>query len=179
MSNNRRLKICFAGGKKAGIVGAIAAISSGHRIVCAVSYSEDLSAILKFFNIPLCKSVNHKKFIDALKKADVLLSVHGREIIKESLIKMPLKGAVNLHPYLYRYKGANPVGRAFKEGNFKASVGAHIMTNIVDEGRVLVEKFMNVGGSKNVDDIYNRIYPLYADVALKVLEMMANEKTVR
>lgn len=165
----KKLKICFIGGKQAGIVGALAILSNGNKILSAVSYSEDLAKILNIFKIPLYKSINDKRFITSLRKADILLSVHGREIIRENILKFPKYGAVNLHPYLYKYKGANPVERALKDREFKASVGAHVMEGRVDEGEVLFEEFINVAGSSSAEEVYNKLYPSYVKVILKVL----------
>lgn len=176
MVKSKKLKICFIGGSQAGIIGVLAVLSAGHRVLCAVAYSEALYGMLKILKIPLYCSVNDKNFVRSLKKADLLLSVHGREIVKKELIKLPRIGAINLHPYLYKYKGANPVERAFADRDFNASVGAHMMEEMVDEGRVLIEEFADAGGSKSVEEIYNRLYPLYGSVLLKVLDMVKDEK---
>jgi methionyl-tRNA formyltransferase len=169
------LTICFVGGNQAGIIGALTALSDGNRIKGAVAYSDDLRNILGSLGITTYKSVSDRGFVKILKQADILLSVHGREIVKPELLKMPRHGAVNLHPYLYKYKGAKPVERAFKDGEFKASVGAHLMSDRVDEGKVLVEEFMDVSGCPGVEAIYNKIYPCYCRVLLKVLEIVRNE----
>jgi methionyl-tRNA formyltransferase len=97
------------------------------------------------------------------------LSVHGREIVKPSILKLPKHGCLNVHPYLYKYKGVDPVGRALKDGEFRASVGIHMIDDKIDSGKVLLEEFVDVAGSKSSDDIYNKLYPYYSKVLLKVL----------
>ena len=164
------------GGNQAGMLGALTLLSKGNDIIAAVSYSDDLTVILKKFRIPLYKSIKDKYFIMGLSQADILLSVHGREVVGPDLLKLPKYGAVNLHPYLYKYKGASPVERALKDGEFNASVGAHIMEEKIDEGRVLYEEFVDVSGSSNADSVYNKIYPSYCNVLLKVLEQIGDEK---
>ena len=77
----KHLKICFLGGKQAGIIGALTLLAAGHKIISAVSYSKDLNIILRSFSVPLSVSMKGNFFAGALKKADLLISVHGREIV--------------------------------------------------------------------------------------------------
>jgi len=173
MSN--RLKVCLMGSNQAGVVGALTILSKGHSIIAAVGYSEDFCKLLSLLEIPLYESITNNDFIDKLSVADVLFSVHGKEIVKLDLLRLPKLGCVNLHPYLYKYKGANPVGRAFQDKEFKASVGAHIMEEAIDEGKVLVEEFIDVSGANSCDEIYNKLYPIYSMVMLKVLDNLKGD----
>ncbi len=169
MNTRRKFKITYMGGNQAGIIGALTALSLGNDITAAVSYSNDLTYILHLLNIKTYDSIKNKQFIDKVKRSDMLLSVHGREIVKPDLLNASKLGAINIHPYLYKYKGANPVERALKDKEFKASVGAHIMVENVDEGEVLVEEFIDVYPSKNVEEVYNKLYPYYSIVILKAI----------
>lgn len=172
MRIKKKLKICFIGGRQAGIIAALAVLSKGNKILSAVSYSQDLTNILNTLGIFLYNSIEDKKFIKKLRACDLLLSVHGREIVKPHILNLPKLGCINVHPYLYKYKGANPVERALKDKEFKASVGVHIMSNKIDEGKVLVEEFVDVSGASSVEEIYNRLYPCYSMVTLKALEII-------
>lgn len=166
------LKVCFIGGKQAGIIGALTLLAAGHKIISAVSYSRELSAILAYLNVPLSPSVKDKFFSEALKRSDLLVSVHGREIVNTGLLILPKFGCINIHPYLYKYKGAKPVERAIKDKNFKASVGVHRMEKEVDKGRVLIEEFIDTESAKTVDEIYNKLYPHYSLTLLKALKIV-------
>lgn len=168
-----KLKICFMGGKQAGIIGALTVLSKGHTILSAVSYSDDLDSVLSGFDVPLFKSIKDEKFIGSLCGCDLLLSVHGREIVPQVIIKTPRLGAVNVHPFLYKYKGADPIGRALADKEPKGSVGVHYMTDKVDEGEVIAEEFVDVSGITSVDGVYNRLYPYYSKAILKALEKLS------
>ena len=174
-TKKNKLQICFMGGRQAGVIGALTVLAKDNDIVAAVSYSNDLKAVLDSLGIAVYKTIRDKDFIRSLTDADLLLSVHGREIVKSDMLKLPRFGAVNIHPYLYKYKGANPVERAFRNGEFKASVGAHIMQERVDEGPVLVENFVDVSGAGSVLEIYNKLYPYYAVVVSKALDIISNK----
>jgi len=167
-------KISFMGGAQAGIIGALTVLSNGDKLIAAASCFSELTHILDGFGIPVYKSIKEKGFIQNLYHSDLFLSVHGREIVSAELIKLPRYGAINIHPYLYKYKGGDPVKRALKDRNFKASVGAHIVENRIDEGKVLVEEFVDVSGADSVEGIYNRLYPCYCRVIVKVLRIVKN-----
>ena len=159
-------------GNQAGIFGMLTAISTGCNVIAAVSYSPALTKILALLKIPSFKSVHAPRFIAKLELSDLLLSVHGREIVPQGSLDRPRKGAVNIHPYLHKYKGSDPVSRALKDKDFYASVGAHWMSAKVDEGRILAQQFMDVGQAKSVEEIYNRLYPLYIQVIVKALQII-------
>lgn len=175
MGRKTGLKICFMGGRQAGVIGVLTALAKGNDIMAAVSYSDDVKTILDYFDIPVYKTIRDENFVEKLSDADLLLSVHGREIVKPDLLKLPRFEAVNIHPFLYKYKGADPVGRALRDGETKASVGAHIMQERVDEGPVLVEDFVDVSGASSVLGIYNKLYPHYAVVISKALDIISDK----
>ncbi|OGW84522.1 MAG: hypothetical protein A3C35_02500 [Omnitrophica bacterium RIFCSPHIGHO2_02_FULL_46_11] len=163
------MKIAYLGGKHVGILGALTVLALGHKISGVVSYSEDLTGVLRDFGLTCYRSIRDNAFQDALKNSDLLLCVHGREIVPSSMLQLPQKGGINLHPYLYRYPGANPIQRALQESNFRASVGAHRMTSQVDAGEVLCEEFTEAEGANTVEEVYAKLYPLYIQVIILTL----------
>jgi len=164
------------GGSQAGIIGALSILSRNIKILSAVSYSDDLTRILGLFSIPICRSINKNSFIQRLGESDLLLSIHGREIVKPNLLKLPKFGAINVHPYLYKYKGKDPVERALKDRNFKASVGVHFMEEEIDQGKVIIEEFVDVSGAKSIDEVYNKLYPYYCIAILKAFDIILDKK---
>jgi methionyl-tRNA formyltransferase len=163
------LKTCFMGGNQAGVVGIMAILSSGSKIEAAVSYSPETDRIIHLFGIPAFRSVKSSAFRKFLKISDLLVSVHGREIVGKEILVLPRFGGINVHPYLYKYKGSNPVGEAFSDGNFNASVGVHVMEEKVDSGKVIVEEFVDISGASTPEEGYNRLYPYYASALLAAL----------
>jgi len=49
------------------------------------------------------------------------------------------------------------------------------MQEQVDEGPVLVEDFVDVSGTGSVLEIYNRLYPHYAAVISKALDIVSDK----
>lgn len=175
MNLGQNLKICFIGAKQTGVVGFLTALAAGNEVLAAVSYSSELKQILNSFFVPVYESVTSEGFFEKLRQSDLLLSVHGREIVSLDLLRMPRFGGINVHPYLYRYKGADPVGRALSEKNFKASVGIHVMGQTVDVGEVVVEEFTDVSGANSVEEVYNRLYSYYSRAVFKALDIISRE----
>ncbi len=176
MFSGEKLNICFMGGKQAGITGALTMLAAGNNILSAVSYSDDLTNILSFLGISICKSIKDKEFIEKLKGSDLLVSVQGREIVSSDLLNLPLLGAINVHPYLYKYKGADPIKRALEDSEFRASVGVHYMSEQVDKGKVIVENFLDISRSSSVEEVYNKLYPYYSKGILEALGIIIRKK---
>ena len=167
--SSRAFRAVFLGGKQAGCVGLLAALAAGCRVTSLVYYDELVEQLGLVLEIPLFKSIAANEVRGALAASDVLISVHGREIVSNELLKLPRFGGINVHPCLYAYKGANPVGRLVADGNPRASVGVHRMTEDVDQGEVLVEEFVDVSDATNVMDVYNRLYPYYAVALIRAI----------
>lgn len=160
------------GGKQAGCIGLLTMYASGCNVLGVVAYDELVKMLAEQLNIPIFTTINEKGFINALRESDLLVSVHGREIVPKELLEIPRLGCINAHPCLYNYKGANPVERLLKDGNTKASVAVHYMVEKVDAGEVIVEEFVDVEGKKTVGEVYNELYPYYAAALPKALDII-------
>lgn len=173
------LKTCFMGGRQAGVMGAMAVLASGNSIEAAVSYSAETDKLMKLLGIPVFRSVRSAAFKKALKRSDLLVSVHGREIVGMEILMLPRLGGINVHPYLYRYKGTDPVGRALADSNYRASVGVHVMEKEVDSGKVIVEEFTDISGARTPDEAYNKLYPYYVSALVSALTKISRRKNGR
>jgi len=166
----KKMKISFMGGKQAGCIGLLSLYSVGCSLLAVVAYDEHVNALAKRLNLPTFSSIHDNKFIDLVKESDLLVSVHGREIVPIDILKIPAIGCINAHPCLYKYKGADPVGKLLKDNSTKASVGVHYMVEKVDAGEVIVEKFVDVSGKNTVVEVYNELYPYYALAILEAID---------
>lgn len=166
----KKINICLLAGKQVGVIGLLTILAKGHKILSAVAYDELVKMICEEYNIKIFDSIKNKGFLEYLKKTDLLVSIHGREIIPKELLDLPSIGCINVHPCLYKYKGKDPIKRLLEDGENKASVGVHYMTETVDKGEVIVEEFVNVKDLKDAGSIYNKLYPYYSKVLIKALE---------
>ncbi|MFH1462590.1 MAG: formyltransferase family protein [bacterium] len=168
------MKIIFYGGRQAGMVALLTLLAKGEKVVCVIPVDEIVEKTAKSFqlNVKKAKNINNKKFVNYLHnlKPDLFISCHGRQILKKEILSI---GCINLHPCLYKYKGADSIKRLLLDNNKKASVGAHWMTKEIDGGKVILEKFLKIKGS-NVIEVYNELYPVYSQVLIEVLKRVKN-----
>lgn len=165
------MKIIFYGGRQAGVVGLLTILAQKHDVVCVVPVDEPVESVAKSLDLDIRrpKNVNEDEFVDHLEtlNADLFVSCHGRQIIKSRILKnWP---AINVHPCLYKYKGADPIRRLLEDGNTKASVAVHWMAEEVDAGEVIVENFREIE-SDTVLGAYNELYPLYSITLIEALK---------
>ncbi len=90
---------------------------------------------------------------------DFFLCVHGDKVIGEQYLED--KKFINIHPCLGKYKGHNPIKRFIQNKDTYASVDAHYMTNVVDEGEVICSVQFATGEIKNHAEFYNVAVPFY------------------
>lgn len=172
------LKISYMGGKQAGMIGLLTALSKKHEISVIASYSTELSNTSSKFCIPTYTTIKDPTFIKKSSQSDIILCVHGREKVPQTLINLTkYKLAVNVHPYLYKYKGINPIGRAIHDKCYRASVGAHYMTDKYDEGKVIDEQFIDIIPTTNPIEVYNQLYYLYEIVVSNTLDIISHESS--
>jgi hypothetical protein len=169
---NREFKIFFLGGKQAGCIGLLALVVAGCKIEGAVAYDTAVANLATILHIPTFSSIEQSQGENLLSESDLLVCVHGREIVPKKIFDLPRLGGINVHPCLYRYKGANPIGRMLQDGCTQASVGVHRMTENVDQGEVIIEEFIDVVGKQSVEEVYNVLYPFYALVLIKAIQIL-------
>ncbi len=170
------IKVCFIGGKQAGIIGLLTLLAKKIQILSIIPYSDDLNLVAKQFLIPSFQTVNDLNFKKTLNGSDLLVCVHGREILKNDVLTKPKLGCINVHPCLYRYKGINPIKRLLEDGNRKASVGIHFMTEKIDEGEVILEEFVDIGDASTIYEVYNLLYPYYSIVLSKAIDFIFSQR---
>lgn len=168
-SQTGRRTAIFLGGRQAGCIGLLALLAAGWRVAAAVAYDDDVRGLATALGVPVAGSVAAPEIAAALAAASLLVSVHGRQIVRDEILSALPLGGINVHPCLYAYKGARPVERLLADRSPRASVGVHRMTDRVDEGEVLVERFVDVSGITSVDGVYNALYPTYASALVEAL----------
>ena len=171
-AHHARAAVVFLGGKQAGCTGLLTLYGAGCDVLGVVAYDPQVKKLASTLGLPVFDSIRHAAVKPLLRRADLLVSVHGREVVPQALLDLPAHGAINVHPCLYAYKGADPVARLLRDRNPKASVGVHRMEERIDHGDVLVEEFMDVSGWRTAEEVYNVLYPLYATTLLKALRLV-------
>lgn len=145
-------------GQFVGLLGV--SIAKDYGITSVVAY--DNLEMYRQMGLRVYSTIHDERFIVDVLRSDILLSVHGREIVPIELLRKA-RYAVNVHPFYKFFKGANPVKRAIKHHVQQADVTAHEMTEKLDEGKIIAQETMTVIGQTE-EEIYKQLYPLYAKV---------------
>lgn len=175
------MNLAFYGGQTAGIVTLLALIGKRHKILYVIAQDKNLETIANLFSIPLIpiSKLDDPDFIHLLEKeVDLLICCHGKKILNTPLLDRV--SCINLHPCLYKYKGARPIQRLIRDKNSKASVGAHWMVEKVDQGTVISEEFItidNISG-KTEAEVYTELYQVYCVTILKTIEKVERTETL-
>jgi methionyl-tRNA formyltransferase len=93
---------------------------------------------------PKAKTLEYEKFIDTIKKIepDLILCFSYSMILTDELLRIPRFGAINIHgAILPKYRGANALNWTIINGETETGVTAHFMTNVVDGGSIINQKF--------------------------------------
>jgi methionyl-tRNA formyltransferase len=151
-------------------------LAKGHKIVCVIPQDEIVLEIanemgLDTIDVELLNEKQSQKYFSKLEP-DLFVCAHGRKIVNNSILSIPKHGGINVHPCLYKYKGAKPIERLLSDKETKASVGVHRMINEVDTGEVLEEIFVDVEDCNEVLEVYNKLYPYYSIALSRVLDKL-------
>jgi methionyl-tRNA formyltransferase len=159
------------GGQQAGCIGLLSLLAVDCDVISVVAYDNKVKMLAEEFKIPTFSSIYEEQFLDSVKEADLLFSVHGKQIVPKTILNIPFLRCVNVHPCLYKYKGANPIQRMLDDNNSKASVGIHYMVENIDAGELIIEEFINITG-KTVIEVYNELYPYYSKTIIKAIKIL-------
>jgi len=170
------LRVVFLGSKQAGCIGLLTLAAAGCKIQGVIAYDDTVQKLAGMLHTSAFSSLKQPEVQKLLSQSDLLVSVHGREIVPKNFLELPRFGGINVHPCLYRYKGSRPIDRLLQDGCTQASVGVHRMTETVDEGEVLVEEFVDVTEKHSVEEVYNVLYPFYALALLTAIHKVRKER---
>ncbi|MEM3364398.1 MAG: formyltransferase family protein [Candidatus Micrarchaeia archaeon] len=170
------MKIVFYGGKQAGVICLLSIMARGDKIAMVIAQDEIVNRVATAFGLLtiLPTEIENNTFLSKLEKlkADLFVCAHGRKIINDQILSLLRLGGINVHPCLYKYKGAKPIARLLKDNESRASVGVHYMTSKIDSGEVIIELFEDVSECHTETEVYNKLYPLYATAIKKALDII-------
>ena len=139
------MKLLFFGTPDFAVPTLDALYKSNHDVLCIVTSPDHQSgrglkinspAIKKRaegFNLPILQPKNlcDEIFISTLRelKPDIYVVV-AYKVLPQSLLKIPIKGAINLHASLLpKYRGAAPVNHAILNGESETGVTTFLLQN--------------------------------------------------
>jgi len=107
----------------------------------------------------------------AALRPDLLVVVAFGQILPESVLALPPRGAVNVHASLLpRWRGAAPIARAILAGDTVTGVSTMQMERGLDTGPILLERRCDIGPDETAGELTARLAGLGADLLIETLE---------
>lgn len=129
-------------------------------------------ALLK--NIPVLQPEKMKdaSFVENLRTYNANLQVVvAFRMLPEVVWSMPEYGTFNVHAALLpQYRGAAPINWAVINGETVTGVTTFFLDHNIDTGRIIMQKPFAIEDDYNVEDVYNGLMKLGAQLCLETLE---------
>jgi methionyl-tRNA formyltransferase len=165
-----------------GIAGLEALLRAGDEIQCVFSHEDDprencwfgsVKAWAEQYGIPVhcppdLKDPAWEKRIAALQP-DIIYSFYYRHLLANAILKIPAKGAYNLHGSLLPdYRGRCPVNWVLINGETRTGVTLHHMVARADAGDIVGQRAVTIAR----DDTALKLYGKLCDAAAALLDEM-------
>ena len=118
---------------------------------------------------------NAPEFVDLVRRRapELLVSVACPFILKEPLLNLAPKGAINIHHApLPRYKGMMPTFWQMYQGEKTVGLTIHYMVAKLDEGQALLQEEQPIGPGETLDQLIRRSKRQGAHAMAKVLRQL-------
>lgn len=124
--------------------------------------------------LPVLQPVKMKdpEFVEQLRSygADLQVVVAFR-MLPEVVWGMPRLGTFNVHAALLpQYRGAAPINWAVINGETQTGVTTFFLDHDIDTGRVIMQKPFAIEDHYNVEDVYDGLMHLGADIAVETID---------
>ena len=120
--------------------------------------------------------VNSEEGIGLLRQLspDLILVATFKQILKETVLRLPSLGVVNFHPSLLpRYRGPCPTNAALVNDEKVTGVTVHSMTEKLDDGDILLQRSIAVGESDNDGHLRKKLAILSGEMVREVIDKFA------
>ncbi len=168
-----------------GTLGAL--VENGYNVVAVVTQPDkpvgrhqdtlQPSAVKQYAmakGIPVLQPVKMKdpQFVETLKSYDADLQVVvAFRMLPEVVWGMPRFGTFNVHAALLpQYRGAAPINWAIINGEKRTGVTTFFLDHDIDTGRIIMQEPFDIKDEYNVEDVYDGLMKLGADIALKTVD---------
>ena len=181
------LKIVFMGTPEFAVGTLQALVEGGYNVVAVVTQPDkpvgrhqdtlQQPAVKQYalaHNLPVLQPVKMKdaEFLDALRgyEADLQVVVAFR-MLPEVVWSMPRFGTFNVHAALLpQYRGAAPINWAVINGETQTGVTTFFLDHDIDTGRIIMQEPFAIEDDYDVEDVYDGLMKLGADIALKTVD---------
>ena len=120
--------------------------------------------------------IGKKKFKDILKEYNIdlgIVATFGKIIPKDVIESIPL-GIINVHSSLLpKYRGANPIFWAIRNGEKEFGITAHYLNERIDEGDIILQKKIPIEDYHTIVDCKKIFFKEGVSLLKKVINMFS------
>lgn len=124
-------------------------------------------------------NLEDEEFLDNFKKQNpdlAILTAYGK-ILPASLLAIPQKGFVNLHPSLLpKWRGATPIQSAILAGESKTGVSLMVIDEQLDHGPIIQQEAYNIPAGATYSQMKQDLAVLGADLIIKTIPIWRDGK---
>tara|TARA_E500000178_G_C16889009_1_gene692662 strand:+ start:61 stop:729 length:669 start_codon:yes stop_codon:yes gene_type:complete len=114
------------------------------------------------------KKLNLKK----KSKFDFLFSFRSYEIISKNILDQIKYYSINFHPGPPNYRGIGCINFAIFKNEKKYGVTAHIMDSLIDHGKILEIKRIQIKKKDNLDTLLNKTHKKLYELSIRVIKKL-------
>jgi methionyl-tRNA formyltransferase len=181
------MKIIYCGCGRFGIESLNALKASRHPILHIITHPEkqagrgqklcanDAEQWAKQNNVPFTavEDINNPNCIELIKKfsSDLLVVIAFGQKISPEIIKIPPKGAINVHGSLLpKYRGAAPINWAIISGETETGVSIITLADKMDAGEILAQAKIKIADDDTADKIHDSLAELAAPLLIETID---------
>lgn len=181
------LRIVFMGTPEFAVETLDALVSGGYNVVAVVTQPDkpvgrhgsvlqpsQVKQYAQEHHLPILQpeKMKDEAFIDQLRSFNANLQVVvAFRMLPEVVWSMPAYGTFNVHAALLpQYRGAAPINWAVINGETRTGVSTFFLDHDIDTGRVIMQMPFDIADDYNVEDVYDGLMHLGADICLKTID---------
>lgn len=181
------LRIVFMGTPEFAVGTLQALVEGGYNVVAVVTQPDKpvgrhqdtlqppaVKVYAQEHNLPVLQPVKMKdpEFVDVLRSYEPDLQVVvAFRMLPEVVWDMPHFGTFNVHAALLpQYRGAAPINWAVINGEKQTGVTTFFLDHDIDTGRIIMQKPFDIADDYNVEDVYDGLMKLGADIAIETID---------
>ncbi|MGA1980204.1 MAG: methionyl-tRNA formyltransferase [Sedimentisphaerales bacterium] len=112
-------------------------------------------------------------------KPDLIVVIAFGQKISNELIKLPPKGAINVHASLLpKYRGAAPINWAIINGETQTGISIITLAEKMDAGDILGKFATEIKPDETAGELHDRLAKLAAPLLLETLDKIANGSAI-
>ncbi len=122
--------------------------------------------------------IRDPKWAEMLHKLapDIIVVVAFGQIIPKSILQIPMKGCINVHPSLLpKYRGASPLQATILNGDADTGVTIMCMDEKMDHGPILAQEMIRLDTRETIQSLREKTTILGVKLLLTVLKHIEND----